>query len=133
MDRLSRDLTHRFGRGFGLSNLFQMRAFYLAYPEIFQTLSGKSAPDVDSGQTGLPLFRPDAVEVLLPHGVGRVGRRELVQHEVLSGHDGVDLPRLDAHLVVAGKSRTPVIVDCRNIIGKVLDGTELVVLGKGES
>lgn len=40
--RLSSDLTQRFGRGFGKSNLFQMRAFYLAYSDIFQTLSGKS-------------------------------------------------------------------------------------------
>jgi len=40
--RLSSDLTTRFGRGFGKSNLFQMRAFYLAYSDIFQTLSGKS-------------------------------------------------------------------------------------------
>ena len=40
--RLSSDLTARFGRGFGKSNLFQMRAFYLAYSDIIQTLSGKS-------------------------------------------------------------------------------------------
>ncbi|MDY6937295.1 MAG: PDDEXK nuclease domain-containing protein [Cyanobacteriota bacterium] len=54
IERLSQDLTTRFGRGFKRSNLFQMRAFYLTYPdaqqslpgwedtaEIFQTLSGK--------------------------------------------------------------------------------------------
>ncbi len=40
--RLSLDLTARFGRGFRKSNLFQMRGFYLGYPDIFQTLSGKS-------------------------------------------------------------------------------------------
>jgi hypothetical protein len=34
IERLSRDLTSRFGRGFGRSNLFQIRAFYLAYREI---------------------------------------------------------------------------------------------------
>ncbi len=39
--RLASDLTERFGRGFGKSNLYQMRGFYLAYPEIFQTASGK--------------------------------------------------------------------------------------------
>jgi len=38
--RLAADLTQRFGRGFGKSNLYQMRAFYLAYSEIFQTVSG---------------------------------------------------------------------------------------------
>lgn len=42
MERLSKDLTQKFGRGFGKSNLFQMRAFYIAYSSIFQTLSGKS-------------------------------------------------------------------------------------------
>jgi predicted nuclease of restriction endonuclease-like (RecB) superfamily len=39
--RLATDLS-RFGRGFGKSSLFQMRAFFLAYSRIFQTLSGKS-------------------------------------------------------------------------------------------
>jgi len=54
IERLAKDLSDRFGRGFQKTNLFQMRAFYLAYPdleqsfspetlspEIFQTLSGK--------------------------------------------------------------------------------------------
>jgi predicted nuclease of restriction endonuclease-like (RecB) superfamily len=39
---LSSDLTAKHGRGFAKSNLYQMRAFYLAYSNIFQTLSGKS-------------------------------------------------------------------------------------------
>jgi predicted nuclease of restriction endonuclease-like (RecB) superfamily len=56
VDRLASDLTERFGRGFGRSNLFQMRAFYLTYPQTIempsaqlkhpkqkvQTVSGKS-------------------------------------------------------------------------------------------
>jgi predicted nuclease of restriction endonuclease-like (RecB) superfamily len=42
--RLSKDLQSRFGRGFGRANLFQMRAFYLAYRAIIQTTSGESAP-----------------------------------------------------------------------------------------
>ena len=37
--RLAVDLTSRFGRGFGRRNLFQIRAFYLAYREIAQTPS----------------------------------------------------------------------------------------------
>ena len=43
MERLSADLTARFGRGFGVNNLESMRRFFLAYPppEISQTLSGK--------------------------------------------------------------------------------------------
>jgi len=43
--RLSQDLTHRFGRGFGRSNLFQMRAFYLTYPQIAQMSSAQSGED----------------------------------------------------------------------------------------
>lgn len=31
----------KFGRGFGRRNLFQMRAFYLAYPDIVQTASAQ--------------------------------------------------------------------------------------------
>ena len=42
IDRLAKDLSDRFGRGFGRRNLFQMRAFYLAYEKIVQTLSAQS-------------------------------------------------------------------------------------------
>ena len=41
--RLSHDLTSRYGRGFRKSNLFEMRAFYLAYTDIFQTISNTVA------------------------------------------------------------------------------------------
>lgn len=37
---LSRDLQARFGRGFGRANLFQMKAFFLAYRDSIQTVSG---------------------------------------------------------------------------------------------
>jgi predicted nuclease of restriction endonuclease-like (RecB) superfamily len=40
--QLAGDLSARFGRGFGRANLFQMRAFFLAYREIVQTASGQS-------------------------------------------------------------------------------------------
>jgi len=42
--RLAKDLTGRFGRGFGHVNLAQMRRFYLTWPphEVFQTPSEKS-------------------------------------------------------------------------------------------
>lgn len=45
LQRLSQDLGQRFGRGFSVDNLEQMRLFYLAWPadKIFQTLSGKSS------------------------------------------------------------------------------------------
>lgn len=57
IERLSQDLTRRFGRGFSRQNLWQMRAFHLAWPierleavrsrtgraqEILQTPSGES-------------------------------------------------------------------------------------------
>ena len=43
IERLSCDLTRRFGRGFGGRNLRQMRSFHLAWPEdrIWQTVSAK--------------------------------------------------------------------------------------------
>lgn len=43
IERLARDLTGRFGRGFGKSNLWQIRAFYLAYADILQTASRESS------------------------------------------------------------------------------------------
>lgn len=45
LQRLSQDLGQRFGRGFSVDNLEQMRLFYLAWPadKIRQTLSGKSS------------------------------------------------------------------------------------------
>ncbi len=43
VDRLAIDLTDKFGRGFKRSNLFQMRAFFLTYSKIVQTVSGQSS------------------------------------------------------------------------------------------
>ncbi|ROT44235.1 YhcG family protein [Pusillimonas sp. NJUB218] len=47
MERLSADLTARFGRGFSPDNLENMRRFFIAYPppEISQTLPGKLGND----------------------------------------------------------------------------------------
>ena len=44
IQRLSSDLTSKFGRGFGVDNLELFRGFYLTYPpgQIGQTVSGKS-------------------------------------------------------------------------------------------
>jgi hypothetical protein len=47
--RLSDDLTKRYGRGFAKSNLYQMRSFYSAYQNIFQTSSGKSRELLPAG------------------------------------------------------------------------------------
>lgn len=59
--RLSKDLTAWFGRGFGKRNLFQMRAFYLAYREIAQTSSAlsRTLPNTDKVQTSSALSLPD--------------------------------------------------------------------------
>jgi hypothetical protein len=45
IDRLSEDLTRRFGKGVSRQNLGQMRAFYRAWPtdQMCQTVSGKSS------------------------------------------------------------------------------------------
>jgi predicted nuclease of restriction endonuclease-like (RecB) superfamily len=61
IEQLSADLTHQFGRGFGRANLWQMRAFYRAWPEakILQTLSGESASSSDPDNTN-----PDSATVL---------------------------------------------------------------------
>lgn len=48
VERLSQDLTARFGRGFAKANLWNMRAFYQAWPleHILQTLPGESSQTV---------------------------------------------------------------------------------------
>ena len=40
LDKLSKDLTHRHGKGFSRSNIFQIRLFYIKFQKI-QTLSGQ--------------------------------------------------------------------------------------------
>ncbi|MFH1680173.1 MAG: PDDEXK nuclease domain-containing protein [Candidatus Eisenbacteria bacterium] len=67
LKRLGQDLGRKYGRGFAKSNLYQMRAFYLAYPEKLQILSAKS------GHRPLPDARPR--------------RREIFQ--MLSGKSGI--------------------------------------------
>src|ERR1017187_9645808 len=48
IQRLAKDLSASFGRGFGSRNLAQMRSFYLAWPhgKILQTLSAKSSTHI---------------------------------------------------------------------------------------
>ncbi|HEY3359668.1 MAG TPA: DUF1016 N-terminal domain-containing protein [Polyangia bacterium] len=54
VERLATDLAARFGRGFGRRNLFQMRAFYLAYREKVQTLSAQSPEPAGDGKVQMP-------------------------------------------------------------------------------
>jgi predicted nuclease of restriction endonuclease-like (RecB) superfamily len=44
IERLAADLTAKAGRGLSSRNLAQMRSFYLAYPEILQTVSAELEP-----------------------------------------------------------------------------------------
>ena len=68
--RLSYDLTSRYGRGFAKSNLYQMRSFYMAFQDIFQTLSGKSDGVESSG--GLDIFQT-------PSGISELQKPQSVQ------------------------------------------------------
>jgi hypothetical protein len=55
VEQLSKDLMTQFGRGFGRRNLFQMRAFYLAYPDIVQTASAQlRLPDSKQKDSQIP-------------------------------------------------------------------------------
>lgn len=66
VEQLANDLSRRFGRGFGRANLWQMRAFYRAWPEakILQTASGESL-------TALSFSNIDA----LPSGISTLAAR----------------------------------------------------------
>ena len=54
IEKLSKYLTERFGRGFGRTNLFKMRAFYCEYSQIVQTVSeqfeGITKFDIPAGE-----------------------------------------------------------------------------------
>jgi len=65
---LAKDLTQKFGRGFGRANLFQMRAFYLAYSKIIQTPSGlfKASPSHQKVQTLSEQFDISSITSKLP-------------------------------------------------------------------
>jgi predicted nuclease of restriction endonuclease-like (RecB) superfamily len=54
LERLSRDLTERHGRGFSRQNLQNMRQFYVAFgpSQIRQTLSGKSSAQIRQTASG---------------------------------------------------------------------------------
>lgn len=42
--KLSKELTDEYGKGFTKTNLYNFYSFYKAYPDIFHSASGKSAP-----------------------------------------------------------------------------------------
>ena len=67
IERLAVDLTGRFGRGFSLQNIYNMRLFYLSYQpdRILQTLSGELAqpPGRENLQTASREFAPPSALV----------------------------------------------------------------------
>jgi predicted nuclease of restriction endonuclease-like (RecB) superfamily len=60
IDRLAKDLTERFGRGFGRRNVFQMRAFYLACPRPALPSGGDAALPARKVQTASALSEAPA-------------------------------------------------------------------------
>jgi hypothetical protein len=72
IERLAIDLSKQFGRGFRRTNLWQMRAFYQAWPEkkILQTPSGESIRD----QTFNPIMHASStIPTLATNSVERLG------------------------------------------------------------
>jgi hypothetical protein len=78
--RLGNDLTRHFGRGFGWRNLFQMRSFYLAYPDILQTVSAKS--DLTKVTSHFPLPWSHYVKLL---SIEKPEARRFYEAEALRG------------------------------------------------
>lgn len=66
LKQLAADLTAQFGRGFGYTNLTQMRNFYLRWPpeQILQTLSEKFIISGQESQTGLKVLNSKAAPAL---------------------------------------------------------------------
>lgn len=108
--RLAKDLVARLGRGFGRRNLFQMRAFYLAYPKILQIQSAKSpmsggmkkvqipsalsVPDAKTAPSiGFPLPWSHYVRLL---SVRNLEARRFYETEALRG--GWTMPQLDRQI-----------------------------------
>lgn len=72
---LSQDLTNRFGRGFGKSNLFMMRRFFLITSPIFQTLSGKlkeAETEFQIFQTPSGISSAQSPQASPPESLGRI-------------------------------------------------------------
>lgn len=66
IDLLAADLTAKLGRGFGRSNLFQMRQFYTFYPKIVQTVSAQSGEQIIQTLSGQLTVSEIAACFLLP-------------------------------------------------------------------
>ena len=100
IERLAEDLTGRFGRGFSLQNIYNMRLFYLSYPpdRILQTPSGEfDPPSVEVGFDDLlsafPLPWSAYVRLL---SVRNESAREFYETEALRG--GWSVRQLDRQI-----------------------------------
>jgi hypothetical protein len=118
VEHLAADLTARFGRGFGRSNLKQMRGFYLEYPNALQTpsegaaLGGRHIRQTASGEFGTA----DLGESLAPRfplpwshyvrllGVRDVAARRFYETEALRG--GWTVRQLDRQIDTMFYERT---------------------------
>lgn len=88
VEKLSEDLTNRFGRGFRRSNLFQMRAFYLAYAQAIQPAASEELASIIQTLSGqFPLPWSHHVKLILV----KDRRRKLV---CVKGQNGAHLPSL---------------------------------------
>ena len=106
VERLTIDLTERFGRGFSRQNIWQMRLFYQLYPpeQILQTVSGESESSenlqtvsVESSLTSIasrfPLPWSAYVRLL---SVKNINAREFYEIEALRG--GWSIRQLDRQI-----------------------------------
>ncbi len=66
LKRLAVDLIARFGRGFSWRNLYQMRGFFLAHPEILQTVSAKSVASDKLQTASAKSTAPQVISQLAP-------------------------------------------------------------------
>ncbi|MDQ2919966.1 MAG: PDDEXK nuclease domain-containing protein [Verrucomicrobiota bacterium] len=71
LERLSADLTKRFGRGFSRQNLHNFRQFFLTFPEIRQTASGELAAEKRQTASGELNRRDDTMIAALKPAMSR--------------------------------------------------------------
>ena len=113
VDKLAKDLSQRFKRGFGRSNLFQMKSFFLSYPQIIQTVSGQS--DLAEISNRFPLPWSHYVELL---SVKADNARDFYESEALRG--GWSVRQLDRQINTQFYERT------------LLSRNKVVMLEKGQ-
>jgi predicted nuclease of restriction endonuclease-like (RecB) superfamily len=111
IDLLAADLTAKLGRGFGRSNLFQMRQFYTLYPNILQTVSAQSGEQIIQTLSGQFTVSEIAACFLLPWShyvrllsVDNLEARRFYETEALRG--GWSVRQLDRQISTLFYERT---------------------------